>query len=725
MRSTGEMQRWPIENLNHPGIRKFNTDKGVKESEPESEEPVTGTEEERSPETALEQAKDAFANPDALRAAVLEHIRVEPTERLDGESFLCIWPNKHCPVGCSVCFFNSPEESGGQPTDETRIPKEFWGPAIETINSANVRELVIAGGGEPFLRRAFVERMFAEAKAKNIFLSTSGIWAQRKGSAETIVEKLFQAHKANVNNPVTDIRLSFDEYHAEKISPDGDLDYAKNLLAIFQERYSDEKNFRVSFHSMDGDPTMERLIRELPTQQREWKDNKTEIITLENGYQFEIRWKRLFHSDPEIDMHDTPAVDRNIEIFDEDINSEHSGNMSVVFNEGKPKGSDLLVHYDGTILNWGASSPDNESSLYKGGYKAAMQKAFDDVLALSFLEKGNTYREGIVAEVNPTAVRRAKAMNLRDFYSRAMLEEARTRLYLSIRVTQDYIREGRVSENEVQQWPKELQQLIAMTPSELQEGYHASNYTIVHQYLSEPSLDETQLAHLFSLVRKGHYDVTPQQMLQIVEESDFAKKNEFRERAADELAQNVKTAFEISRLEDGQQREDESLVDASHAVCLSREELKMAKEKILSALPAKLQLRFRSAFDFLERDHLDDHEGGKYPIDGETVYVEVLHKPGKGKEGAVSEVHAEHTDIQMNVGGEEECIGLNSKGTATLTGSTPDPKREGRHLTSRPDQWRQLGRDEIMILFPGTPHAPGGGDSETLFKKLIVKVKTV
>ena len=704
---------WPIERKDHPvfsGSEKEGLDEQIPEADFENKE----------------LAEFAFNHPDIFRRGFLEHVRVESKESYHGKSFACVWPTKFCPVGCECCFFKSPKCAGGKHEDDTSIHGEGRERLIQFINDMNAGEFVIAGGGEPFLEKELMRQIAAEVDADKLFFSSSGIWAKNPQSAETVVDGLHEAHQKNPQKKHLDLRLSFDRFHAERIAPKGDFDYVMNLFNVYRQKYKDENDFKLSFHSMWEDrATMEKLLAMLPVAGRERKDEKTEIVTLADGYSFEVRWKRLFNSNTLVNMHDTPVVNKNAGIFDEDISTEHHGNMSVVFNkDGEEKGADILIHYDGTVLNWGATSPDNEPSIYTHTYDEVMQQIFDDIIGLSFLEKGNDYRDAIIEEVNPEAVKRAKAMNLRDFYSRVVLEESRTRLYVCVRAAQDYIAEGRISADEMNKWPAKVRQLVAMSRDELIEAYKVSDYSIVNEYLDSPKVDVKALAGLYRLVRLGQYDITPEHMVDTVQKSDFKRKEEFIAEVAMELASKIKDSFEAYSKQKGKERADIALLDASKVTCLSQKELGIASEEILAALPPEVAQNFKVAMDFLLADEFGGLEAGTRPIKGEDVTLEVfIQKPGKGKEGAGSEIHVDHIDIQMVVSEAGDLMGLNTQDTATIDGATPDPKREGLHLTSKSDQWRAMGKKEIFIIFPFTPHASGGIGKESKIDRLVLKIK--
>ncbi len=676
-------------------------------------------------------ATAAFEHPQAFRNLTLEHVRVAPERDYDGESFVCIWPTKFCPVGCDCCFFGSPPPDGDGRSEDTSISPRGMDRLMDMLQDANVGELVIAGGGEPFLEKNSMQRIAREAKARQIFLSTSAIWAKREQAAERVVSDIYENFLQNPHDPEVDFRISFDRFHAAKLSPSGDFQYALNLINIFRENYPNHPKFKVSFHSMVGDPAMEDFLAKLDVKERNWKNEKTEIITLEDGFAFEIRWKRLFYSDPEMDLRDMDAVSRNVGILEEDIRAEHNGNQSVTFNSDGRQGLDLLFHYDGSILNWGANAPDNEASIYTHTYDEMLQAAFDDVISLSMLEKGMVYREAIINEINPTAVTRAKALNLRDFYSRILLEEESTRLYFAIRVTQDYIAEGRIQPAQMETWPRELRELVALPKELLIKAYQASSHNIVTQYLRNPETSVADLLKLYDLVCKGHYNVSSGDMLKSVRSSDFADKEAFFEAVRELRATEFERAMSIGLSMRSSANSASALPGVSNAIWVDQETIRECGESMADRLPEPLRSRCKTAFAFLCSDNVADTPVGKPAVagDGSEVYAHVMARNGKGYENTTAELHRDWIDMQFIVNGDPDIVGFNTPGSTRLSLAVDDPKaaddprREGKHLIFPPDTWRKLSPGGILIVPPMTPHAPNGTSETNSFRRVVAKVK--
>lgn len=237
-----------------------------------------------------------------------------------------------------------------------------------------------------------------------------------------------------------------------------------------------------------------------------------EVIELDGGLKMRVRHAKRFYSDPEIDMESEQAA-HNIASCKQDIAELHDGHVGLVYNDGEATGLNFGMYHDGRLLTWGGTPPDNEHSIYTDNYADILDRTFRDVVSLSVLEKGDAYANEVVSEVNVHAARRAYGIGLRDFYSRILFEEGHTRLYYALRVLQDYVAEGRITRDQMEQWPVDLRTLVNAPKEELMRGHRESKLNIVEQYIRNPGVTSDQLFHLFCLVCKHHYDVTPEHML--------------------------------------------------------------------------------------------------------------------------------------------------------------------------------------------------------------------
>lgn len=151
-------------------------------------------------------------------------------------------------------------------------------------------------------------------------------------------------------------------------------------------------------------------------------------------------------------------------------------------------------------------------SLTDANYADFVAKLYGNIITYSLMDKGYTYRTERIGEVNPRAVLRAEAMNIRDYSGAALLEEAKTVLYYAIRVIQDSLAEGTLTMAELQGLSPELMETIAMDREALKSTYAAAEYSIFDQYMSLPEFSEEYWKDLFVLVSRNHYDMTPAQI---------------------------------------------------------------------------------------------------------------------------------------------------------------------------------------------------------------------
>lgn len=478
----------------------------------------------RYADTALEAARRAFEFPQLIRDVILKQIKIEPLVRYEGKGIICAWPTRLCPVKCAYCFFDSTMQGIGEGSQ--------WNSAgvdnlIRFLDSANMGELRLSGGGDPFVERKTLNAIVSAARVDEITLVTSGFWAKAGKKAGEIIDELYQSHKQNPHGAICSLRVSVDEFHLERLKPVG-MEYALNIVRHYMENYPNDPKFRLTLHTMVGDPSIDRLCEQLKVKSRSFLPSRTEhgahrsegmeVITLENGMKIDVRHAKVFLSDPTIDMR-SDAARSNIASCEQDIRELHDGHVGLVYNESSATGLNFGMYHDGRLLSWGGSPPDNEHDIHTDTYSDMLNRVYGDVISLSVLEKGDAYIRSIVAEVNPQAADRAYGIALRDFYSRILFEESRTRLYACVRVLQDYIEEGRITAKEVSAWPEVVQQLTSLPLEQLQQVYRKSGFNIIEQYLQYPDISLRELTHLDGLIAKGHYDVSREDLAVAVHKS--------------------------------------------------------------------------------------------------------------------------------------------------------------------------------------------------------------
>ena len=135
---------------------------------------------------------------------------------------------------------------------------------------------------------------------------------------------------------------------------------------------------------------------------------------------------------------------------------------------------------------------------------------------MSYIEKGTLYRQKIISEVSPKAVTLMKAVSVRDYAGNCLFEDEKVRLYYTIRVVQDYLKEERVNKQELKKLPQELQTLIYESPEKLITLYKKARYSVVDQEIKRnPSFKEFR--DFLELLKLGHYDVSETQISQAID----------------------------------------------------------------------------------------------------------------------------------------------------------------------------------------------------------------
>jgi len=458
-----------------------------------------------------------FANPQHYRDLVLRDLKLNQTNQsFLGKSFICVSLTKFCPVGCKFCFFSSPgiqkDKTISEAFDDRGLEK-----FIQFANEANLGYLLVSGGGEPFIEREHLLKVVEEVQSDKIVLVTSGNWAKSKGGCNNFTQKIYEAFKKRKTPTELVIRLSVDlEHQAVGLNP------AFFLISLFEEKYLNEPNFKLQFHSLFGDPCVDEILKTLKpkivkiTEHKCNSDASTivkvnpaeKIVEFASGLKLKIGYAKIFYSNIKVDLNEPGIIERNVSIFMRDLNESEQNNPSKVVNMNGMDGLDFWVNYNGNVTTWGNQSPDNLYNLYEDDYQDVVNGTFSDPLSLYYLEKGDCHRDELIKEINPIAVVRAKATNVRDYTASIMLQEEKTRLYLTVRVLQVFILENRFSEDEINQWPEEIQSLVRKDKEELIKLYQKSEYCILDQYMNEPVFDKDLWLDLFEIIKLGHYKVT-------------------------------------------------------------------------------------------------------------------------------------------------------------------------------------------------------------------------
>lgn len=133
--------------------------------------------------------------------------------------------------------------------------------------------------------------------------------------------------------------------------------------------------------------------------------------------------------------------------------------------------------------------------------------------------------------------------------------------------------------------------------------------------------------------------------------------------------------------------------------------------------------RYAKAVDFLKSHDLNSLENGRYEIDGENVYANVMEYDTVPWEEASYEAHKHYTDIQYIIQG---CEVMTYAPADRLTVSVP--YNEGKDVMKFDDSVGGLRAavhaGEYMIFNPWDGHKPKAADGAPAHvKKIVVKIK--
>ncbi len=522
------------------------------------------------------QLQEIFNQPQKYRDLILDHVFVKANrESLSGKAFICVSFTRFCPVGCKFCFFSS-SPAAKPKTISDAFTEEGMTKFIQFANDCNLGYLLVSGGGEPFLEIKHLLRVVEHVKSDKIVLVTSGNWAKSTSGASNITRQVYEAFKRRTSPTKLVLRLSVDEEHAR-----GGLGLhpAYNLISIFEQSYINEKDFTLQFHSLFDDPCIQRLYDQLADRiisiedRRLHSDAETvlkvnpaeKLLKLSSGLTIKVGYAKCFYSNIKVNLKDPEILARNLSVFSWDMRESEENNPSVVTNLDGKKGLDFWVNFNGNVTTWGNQVPDNIYNLYEDDYSTIVENTFSDPISLAYLEKGDVYRDKIINEVNPLAVLRAKATNIRDYTGALICEEATTRLYLTIRILQDYFAAGRMSQEEINILPESIQKILLSSQEQLKTAYKQSTHSIVDQYIERNISNHLEWLDLLELIKLGHYDLKPEKIQQAMD--SYNNLGENRIQGLDE-AKNRSMGFfheeRIIAMKEGVMKRMEQREDACH-----------------------------------------------------------------------------------------------------------------------------------------------------------------
>ena len=141
----------------------------------------------------------------------------------------------------------------------------------------------------------------------------------------------------------------------------------------------------------------------------------------------------------------------------------------------------------------------------------------------------------------------------------------------------------------------------------------------------------------------------------------------------------------------------------------------------LDQLPlyAALHPGFPDAIRFLRETDLTTLPSGRIELQPNRLYAIVDFVEGRGRVGAILEVHRRFIDIQYTLAGVEE-IGWRYLDTCIDPREPFDPDRDIGFFRDAPMSWNVVPPDYFAIYFPSDAHAPLAGLGP--LRKVVMKV---
>lgn len=492
-----------------------------------------------------------FDQPKRYISNILERVNIPPDKRKEfkGKSLASIFLTKFCEAECPHCFFRSGKEQINYPQEQCEISDYGIERFIEFINKSNNGYLLVIGGGEPFKKVNQIVKIIRRVKTDRIILVTNGMWANSYDNAKKIIFSLYEAYKQRHDDTKVILRLSLDKWHSKQLG--NDLIY--NTVEIFKEFFKEEINFELQIHTLIDDPTIDEVFAKYDdckitrTSETGISDNEEIVkispyrckIEFKSGYVIYVGIARTFYSNLKPDLTSkSEIIEKAVDIYDKDMAFSAFDNPSVIINKGNTYGLNFWVNYNGNVALWGNQQIYNLSNIYVDSYEDVINASFENIIAYTFLDKGYKHRQGIVNEVNPKAVLRSTAINIRDYAGAAILEEAKTVLYYAVRSTQEYLIEGKIKKENLFGLPNELIQVITLDKEEIKKLYNKSNYSIISELMEKP-FNKDEWRDLFTLINLGHYDISDKQKKEALE---IYNTN------TEEKLNSIKEVMEVSRV---------------------------------------------------------------------------------------------------------------------------------------------------------------------------------
>lgn len=456
----------------------------------------------------------------------IEAIRLRDSNDFKGPAFACVFPTGICKSGCPQCFFKSiPRKSHALPEEES-LSEEGILKTVRFLNDAKIEYLLISGGGEPTENLPAVLSLVRDVKtAKRIVLVTAGYFAADAARGASLVMQLQQALLARKDETELVLRLSLDAGHYQNLGHKP----AVNLINLFTA--VDDPHFTLEIHTMIGDNTVDRVAALIGASVKDIGENMNDgnalmknvpyrrEMHLSNGRVIPVGCAKLFYPSLVKDLSDKAVHEKAIEVYMKDMLESELDNPSVAFSgeDNSVRGMDIWITQNGNVSSWGNAMPGQITNIYVDNF-ADFRKAVMGVPGMrAYIEYGDSFRSRVISEVDPVAVFRTRAINIRDYAGQQILQEDRTRQYYTIRSIQSLLKASLLSEDDIAPLSSAARAVIDMPVAQLMEQYHISGNDMAWQSLIRYGNDVDAMADSLLLIKHAHFNCDPNNVAMLLQ----------------------------------------------------------------------------------------------------------------------------------------------------------------------------------------------------------------
>lgn len=136
----------------------------------------------------------------------------------------------------------------------------------------------------------------------------------------------------------------------------------------------------------------------------------------------------------------------------------------------------------------------------------------------------------------------------------------------------------------------------------------------------------------------------------------------------------------------------------------------------------KLNVKFKTGFDFLKNNNLEEMQDGRYEI-ADGVYANVQSLKTKNKDYKKWEAHRNYIDIQYVIK-KSECMGYGILEDFKNVVVPYDDEKDIEFLDGEKFNYVNVSKGDFVIFYPNDVHAPMLSVEDDIdIKKVIVKIK--